>query len=135
MEIWRGSGVDFVVGRQLNWEVIKHSLDVRNHVYFNCSSTREIEVHSKVFMVVSAFAFHFTIFAIFLVQPFVKTSVDFRINVTGHEVVDMESNSVLLSCDGFVCNARIVRVKFVSDGFKVGTELLVPEKCGLEHAI
>jgi len=55
--------------------------------------------------------------------------------VACHDVVYMEANSMLLALNHFVGDTGITGIEHVSDGFKVGTELFVPEEDGLKHAV
>jgi len=69
------------------------------------------------------------------VEPFGKSIIYEARNMACHGVVDMEANGVLLAVNHLVSDAGIVGIEHVSDGFKIGTELFVPEEDGLKHAI
>ena len=69
---------------------------------------REVEMHPEIFMFGTAVALDFAIGAIHFVEPAVEAVVDRTVDMTSHEIIDMETNGMLFICNGFVSDASIV---------------------------
>ena len=74
-------------------------------------------------------------FAVSLFEPYKKLVVDSRVNVATKQIVDMESNSVLLFVYNSISYERIVWIEFEADVFEVQAEFVVPQHSGYQHSI
>jgi len=66
---WDRSGI---LGSELDWEVVKHGLNVVFHVNADLATVAKIEVHCKVVMEVTASLFDFDVMAVHGVKPVSK---------------------------------------------------------------
>jgi len=66
---WSRSGI---LGSELDWEVVKHGLNVVFHVNADLAAVAKIEVHCKVVMEGTASLFYFAVMAVHGVKPVSK---------------------------------------------------------------
>ena len=79
--------------------------------------------------------FHFSKFSIHQIQALVKLVVDLLVLVTAYNVVDMESNCVLLLSYYPIRYTWIVRIKNKFLCFEFSSKLLVPQYGRDEHPV
>ena len=117
VEVRRSWDRDGILGSELDWEVVKHGLNVVFHVNADLAVVAKIEVHCKGVMEVTASLFYFAAMAMHGVKPVGKFIVYWAGNVVCHDVVYMEANGVMFVVNDLVGNTGIIGVELVSDRF------------------
>jgi len=72
MEVRRSWSRSGILGSELDWEVVKHGLNVVFHVNADLVAVAKIEVHCEVMMEVTARLFYFAVMAVHGVKPVSK---------------------------------------------------------------
>ena len=119
----------FLVTSNVEGKVTDHGLHIIDHVNFEDSWFAQIEVHAQIIKAFGPFGFDLAEFTVFFIQPFQKFVIDCTVNVTGPEVVHMESDCLLRVVHLAVCHTGIVGVEFEANLFEITSKHFSPKQC------
>ena len=92
---------------------------------FNFSFSVKNKGHSRVLVYFPYIGVHFTMLAIIMVHLFLELIINFRVPMTGHDVVHMESHYLFLARFYPVSDIWIIRIELKSNLLQVSTKFLV----------
>jgi len=72
VEVRRSWSRNGILGSELDWEVVKHGLNVVFHVDADLAAVANIEMRCEVVMEVTASLFYFAVMAVHVVKPVSK---------------------------------------------------------------
>jgi len=72
VEVCRSWSRNGILGSELDWEVVKHGLNVVFHVDADLAAVANIEMRCEVVMEVTASLFYFAVMAVHVVKPVSK---------------------------------------------------------------